>query len=419
MNNYINIAIIGFGGRGTGLLQSEILPMCERDIRVVSVCDVYEDRAKRAADIVEKAGYPRPAAFTDYKEAIAVSGLKAVVISSAWESHLEVAMAAMKAGLQAATEVGGAYSVEDCWQLVRTYEETGKHCMLLENCCYGREELSVLNMVRSGLFGTIVHCAGGYHHDLRGEITYGKEERHYRLRNYINRNCENYPTHEFGPIAKVLDINNGNRIMTLNSVASCSKGLHEFVMRGEHKDTPLANVNFYQGDVVTTILKCQCGQTVVLTLDTSMARPYSRGFTIRGTNGFYCEDNYSVFLDEVHDDFIWSQNGMWGNAEEYVEKYKHKIWENYSAHGGHGGMDWLVLSAFFESVRTQTRPPIDTYDTATYMAITALSEQSIALSGATVFFPDFTRGKWYHRNDIEDTMFNLDKLEPFADLYQY
>ena len=420
MDKTINIAVIGLGGRGRSLLQCVILPLCkEENLCVTALCDIYEDRAASAAKKAEELGFSRPATYTDYKEAIKHPGLDAVIIASAWESHIEIAIAAMKQGLYTAMEVGGAYSLEDCWQLVHTYEETGRHCMLLENCCYGNEELAILNMYRQGLLGDIVHCAGGYMHDLRGEILNGKGDRHYRLRNYINRNCENYPTHELGPIAKLLDINNGNRIVTLNSFASASKSLHETAVRDFGANSPLGQVEFKQGDIVTTVLKCQKGQTIVLTLDTTLHRNYSRGFTVRGTKGAYFEDGRYFCIDDVSD-YKFNPDKFWGNADEVIEEFKHDIWKNHTACDDHGGMDWLVISAFIESIKRDVRPPIDTYDAATYMCITALSEQSITLGGATVFVPDFTRSKWYRRNDIAvDTVFNLDKAEPFADLYQY
>ena len=103
--------------------------------------------------------------------------------------------------------------------------------MLLENCCYTKREMMALNMVKTGVFGEIVHCQGAYHHDIRYEICFGEENRHYRLRNYLNRNCENYPTHELGPIAKVLNINRGNRMVSLVSIASKAAGLQDYAMR--------------------------------------------------------------------------------------------------------------------------------------------------------------------------------------------
>ncbi len=153
----------------------------------------------------------------------------------------------MRAGKYTAVEVAGAYSVEDCWKLVRTHEETGVPCMMLENCCFGRDELMVLNMVRRGLFGEVVHCQGGYRHDLREEVSTGREMRHYRFRNYLYRNCENYPTHELGPIANVLDINRGNRMLTLVSVASKSAGLHEYLLREKRPEITTRKHEFCPG----------------------------------------------------------------------------------------------------------------------------------------------------------------------------
>lgn len=417
MKKTIKFGMIGFGARGTGLLKDVLVDMHKEDVLLTAVCDIYSDRAENAADIVEKAGYERPFVTTDYKEVLKIADLDAVVISTAWEAHIEIAVAAMKAGLYVGLEVGGAYNIEDCWELVNTHEKTGVHCMLLENCCYGKSEMMTLNMVRRGVLGEIVHCEGGYHHDLRQEIADGKENRHYRLRNYINRNCENYPTHELGPIAKILDINNGNRLVSLTSFSSCAKGLHEYVVDRKGADHPLAKVNFAQGDNVVTVIKCVGGETIVITLDTTLPRAYSRDFTVRGTKGGYFGANDCFFLDKEHESYEWNSKGLWGNAESYEEKYMHSVWKEYEPRGGHSGMDWLVFHAFFEAVKDNKRPPIDVYDAATYMCIAALSEQSIAKGSVTVDIPDFTRGKWYQRTDICDSYYNLDKIKPYEELY--
>ena len=175
------------------------------------------------------------------------------------ESHLNLACDAMRAGKYTAVEVAGAYSVEDCWKLVRTHEETGVPCMMLENCCFGRDELMVLNMVRQGLFGEGGALPGRLPPRPAGGGLHRARMRHYRFRNYLYRNCENYPTHELGPIANVLDINRGNRMLTLVSVASKAAGLHEYLLREKGPDYDAAKMNFAQGDVVTTIIKCARG----------------------------------------------------------------------------------------------------------------------------------------------------------------
>ena len=175
MNN-IKIGYIGLGCRGKDLLENIVLAQKEQ---VTAVCDVYEDRAQEGAKVVEAAGQPTPFVSTDYKEIIANEEVNTVIIATAWESHVEIALAAMYAGKAVAMEVGGAYSLEDCYKLVDAYEKTKTPFMFLENCCFGRRELMVLNMVEQGVLGEIVHCAGGYQHDhlqhLGASGTFGDE----------------------------------------------------------------------------------------------------------------------------------------------------------------------------------------------------------------------------------------------------
>lgn len=393
----LNIVQIGLGNRGMGLLKL-ILDTME-DIRIVGICDSYADRAENAAELVaEKRGYA-PFVTGDYRQLFQLPEVDAVLITSAWEQHIEIACAAMEAGLPAACEVGGAYTIEDCWKLVHTYEKTGVPCMMLENCCYGQRELMIKNMVEQGLFGDVVHCEGGYCHDLRKEIAYGDENRHYRLRNYLHRNCENYPTHELLPIGKILKINDGNRFLSLVSVSSCAKGMHQYILDHKGENDRLAKAQFRQGDVVTTVLRCAGGETVRITLDTTLPRAYSRQFTVRGTKAAYFEDMDAIFMDGKDNEAEFEPKRLWGNAKEYEPEYDHSLWRDYEAVGGHGGIDFLVLRAFFESVQEEIEPPIDVYDMATYISISVLSEESIARGGAVVAVPDFTNGKWTYRKE--------------------
>lgn len=397
MKNF-NVGVIGLGKRGMSLMKDILLDM--ENVTVTAVCDVYEDRAQDAAKAVEEKSGKAPVVITcDYKDVLASDAVDAVLISTAWEAHVYVAIAAMESGKAVALEVGGAYSVNDCWRLVDTYERTGTPFMLMENCCFGRRELMALNMVRLGLLGEVIHCDGGYKHDLRREIAMGKENRHYRLRNYINRNCENYPTHELGPIAKVLGLNRGNRVLTLSSTASKAAGMHEYIKNHKSEDAELMNTVFHQGDIVTTVLKCAGGQTITLTLDTTLPRYYSRNFTVHGTRGMYEEVTDSVFLDREEDievEFKW-RDTCFGNAKLYQDEYDHPIWKEYvksGVVGSHDGMDWLEFKAFFEALEKGEEMPVDVYDAALWMSITELSEFSIAKGGAVVDVPDFTRGAW-------------------------
>lgn len=392
-----NIGVVGLGGRGRGLMRDVILQIGRGN--VTAVCDKYEDRIELASDMVVKAGQPEPEKYTDYRELIASKNVDVVIIVTSWQSHTEIAVAAMNAGKPTAMEVGGAYSIEQCWELVDTYERTGTPFMFLENCCFGKREMMVLNMVKQGLFGEIVHCEGGYRHDLRYEISHGWDNRHYRLDNYLNRNCENYPTHDLGPIAKVLNINHGNRLLTLTSMASKSAGLHDYIIREKADDKVLCGASFKQGDIITTLIKCAGGETVTLSLDTTLPRYYSRNFTVRGSLGMYEEVTDSVFIDSPEarsHDYDWLKKCA-GNAEEYYKTYIHPLWVEYErsgVRGTHDGMDWLEFKCFFDCLEKGKPMPVDVYDAATWMSVTALSEQSIARGGAVMDIPDFTRGRW-------------------------
>lgn len=401
----INTAVIGLGNRGIGNIKTILtIP----GVKIAAVSDAYEDRCDNASKIIVEKGFDEPFKTCDYREILARGDIEAVMIFTGWEMHVKLAVEAMKAKKSVGIEVGGAYSLDECFELVRTYEETKTPIMFLENCCYGKNEMLIRNIVRDGLFGELVHCHGAYGHDIRGEVTTGKEKRHYRLNNYINRNCENYPTHELGPIAKVLDINRGNRMVSLVSVASKAAGIKQYVQDRadaiENKD--LLTTEFKQGDIVNTIITCANGETISLRLDTTLPRPYSREFTVRGTKGMYEENTNSIFLDGDKEDFETAKHykEVFDNAKNYEEKYLPECWRSITQEEielGHGGMDHFVFSAFFDAVRNGTPMPIDVYDAASWMCITPLSEESIAKGAACVQIPDFTNGAWKTRERLD------------------
>lgn len=393
----IRIGAVGISGRGSSMLK---LLLNIDGVECPAVCDIYEDRMLNGVEIVKNCasydGY-EVTPYTDYKQMLKNEKLDALVVFTTWITHAKIAVDAMNAGINVAIEVGGASSIEECWELVRTSERTGKFCMLLENCCYDRNEMAVFNMVKQGLFGEIVHCEGGYRHDLRDEISLGRENRHGRLYNFQNRSGELYPTHQLGPISKVLGINRGNRFLSLVSVASKSKGLNQWIKDNKGENYDLFGYDFACGDVVTTIIKCAHGETVTMTHDCCLPRPYTRNYCVQGTKGIFSdvEDGALCAIDGVTE-----KTHHWTKFEEVREKYEHPLWASYEKAGikaGHGGMDYLVLSAFVEAAMNGTRPSIDVYDTATWMAITCLSEQSVAMGGTPVPVPDFTNGAWIDR----------------------
>lgn len=395
--NTIKVGIFGLGIRGFNLLQH----VCDvKDVKVTALCDLYSERIDRAIDYMKEKNIELPVFTTaNYHELIACKDVDVVMIFAAWEAHIPAAVETMRAKKTVAVEVAGAYSIDQVWELVKTYEETKTPIMMLENCCYGRRELMLINMVKQGFFGKIAHCDGSYCHDLREEIIGGNVNKHYRLRNYMGRNCENYPTHELGPIAQILNINRGNRMVSLTSTASKSVGLHDYVVKHHSDDKELMETQFAQGDIITTVIKCAHGETIKLTLGTSLPRFYSRGLAVHGTDAFFNADTKTIVRDgdfTEEEEEKWLEEN-WGNEKEYLKKYEHPIWEKYIEEGvreGHGGMDWLVINAFFDCVKNNKPMPIDVYDMAAWMSITPLSERSISLGSMPVEIPDFTNGKW-------------------------
>lgn len=415
MEKIIKVVIIGVGGRGEGVYRVAMryLP----NLNFVGVCDKYAEHCAYIADEMEKDGRPRPVIFEDYKKCIDTMNPDAVVIAASWDIHVAAAVYAMEKGIAVLCEVSGSYDIKGLWDLVDCYERTKTPFMLAENCCYGRLELLALNMKRLGLLGKIVHCDGGYRHDCRTMVDRYINEGHFRVKDYVMRNSENYPTHEIGPIAKLLDINCGNRFVSLVSMSSGAYSLKEYTAgKNSLEDYPVTtqwltkneefrktkleevkNFEYRQGDIFTTLIKCQNGETVTITLDTTLPRPYSRGFTVHGTKGLITEENSSVFLDDMkHEEF----KKFYNNVDEFYEKYDHPIWKDYKPeeHVGHGGIDYLVFKAFFDALKKGEPMPIDVYDAATWMCITALSEESL-VTGGIVSVPDFTRGKWMTRKN--------------------
>ncbi|WP_317891261.1 Gfo/Idh/MocA family protein [Paenibacillus oceani] len=390
-NRRVKLGIVGLGVRGRGLLDT-LLAM--EDVDVPALCDLNDDKLQLGLDQVEAAGRAKAESYKDYNELLGREDIEGVIISTSWTSHFEIAIASMRAGKYAGSEVGAVASLEECWELVRTSEQTGVPCMLLENCNYGRDELAVLNMVKKGLFGELIHCQCGYEHDLRKGLAMDIDKRHYRVHHYLKRNGDNYPTHGLGPAAKCLNINRGNQFLTLTSMSSKARGLREWAVDNLGGDHPMTRVDVAQGDIVNTIIKCAGGETILLTLDTTLPRPYSRAGRVQGTKGIWMEDNNSIHIEGR------SPEHAWESFDSYREEYEHPLWKQFldmGVRGGHGGMDYLCLRAFIDSIAKQIATPIDVYDTAAWTAVSILSEQSVSMGGQPVPFPDFTKGKWISR----------------------
>lgn len=408
-----------FGFIGTGSRCREHLTnvLAIEGNKIVAICDIQEGPLKNSLNFIEKKGGGTPKTYTgsDYAfmDMLANEEFDAVIIASPWEWHVPMSIAAMKAGVPyVGVEVSAANTLEECWDLVNVSEQTGNQVMIMENVCYRRDVMACLNMVREGLFGELIHARCGYEHDLRdikfndgknygyqkgGALNMGKNayaEAQWRTQHSVARNGDLYPTHGIGPVANCLDINRGNRFLTLSAMATKSRGLHKFIVDNGGADHPLAKVNFNCGDIVTSMISCANGETIIVTHDTNSPRPYSLGFRIQGTDGLWYNDGDTVYVEGK------SKPHNWDEAEKWFKEYDHKQWsskEEQAKNAGHGGMDFIMMSDFVDAVRNKKHVPMDCYDAAAWSAISALSEMSVARGGALVDFPDFTRGQWIKR----------------------
>ena len=404
----VKIGIIGLGARAETLLASLFqLP----GVEVAAVCDIDPERVARIESIFDRNGLPKPKAYSEYRALLDAPEVEAVFVPTSWNSHLAIARDALKRGKYVGIEVGGASSVEELWRLVHAAEETGTPCMMLENCCYGRNELMVLNMVRQGLFGELVYCECGYEHDLSC-MAWDTELRRERALHNRCRNGDLYPTHGLGPIAKILRINRGNRFLTISSHATKARGFAAALEGHTGK-----RAVFNEGDVITSVIHCANGENITLTHGVSLPRPYSRNCRVQGTRGIWLENAKGIYLEGVSPKFEKLDVAgnpytveAWSPVESFREKYEHPIWREFGSAviGGHGGMDALVLQAFLDAVRRKAPTPIDVYDTAAWMSVTPLSEQSVALGGMPVPFPDFTDGRWIDREPAPPSKWSLD-----------
>jgi hypothetical protein len=401
----VRVAFIGVGVRGSGHVE-HLLQM--EGVEINAICDIHEPSADANIKRCVDKGKPAPEKYVsgheDYKRMLDRDDIDAVFISTPWEDHVAMGTATMLANKHAFIEVPAAITVDECWELVDTAEKTQKHCMMLENVCYGREELMVLNMCRLGVFGELLHGEAAYIHDLRWqmhEIERGTGS--WRTIHYTKRNGNLYPTHGLGPICQYMNINRGDRLDFMSSISSPSKAREIYAkshfpeghLRRQHK--------FVCGDINTTIAKTVMGKTMMIQWDEQLPRPYTRHNLIQGTRGVWGGfPNRIVVEGESPSIERWQQGD---GLSSWFEKYDHPLWkrmgEEAKRMGGHGGMDFIMLWRIIYCLRNGLPLDQDVYDAAVWSVIGPLSEISVANRGKSVDVPDFTRGKWKEMKPLE------------------
>lgn len=395
----VRVGFIGLGGRGSYLL-GDLLSL--EGVEVRAVCDSVPAHAERGKARVEKAGKPAPAVYagsdTVFEQLCRRDDLDLVFIATPWDWHVPMAVSAMEHGKHAAVEVPAATTLDECWKLVDASEKARRHCVMLENCCYGETELLVWNMAKDGLFGELTHAEAAYIHDLRGTLLADSSEGLWRRVPHVKRNGNLYPTHGLGPVAQYLDIDRGDRFETLVAMSSREASLSAFRDAHVAADNPKREEKYACGDMNTSLIRTAKGRTIMLQHDVVTPRPYSRNNSLFGTNGGFVDYPPRVYVDGQ------SKGEEWETLARFKEKYAHPLWKQMGdlarQHGGHGGMDFLMLYRLVQCVREGMAPDMDVYDAASWSTPGPLSEQSIAKGSAPVKFPDFTRGHWKRNSPV-------------------
>ena len=389
----VRLGVIGVGGRGTGLLETALaLP----GVEVRAVCDVVASSAEQAQRIVKAKTGRQPEAYVKdefaWRGLLGRDDLDAVVIATPWEWHAQMAVGAMRAGKCPGVEVPAAITLPECWQLVRTSEQTGKPCMMLENVCYFPNVMAISRMIQEGLFGDLLDCEAGYQHDCRGLMFDARGQLSWRGRHAADKNGNLYPTHPIGPVAQWMNINRGDRFVQLVSMSTPAKGLREYAAKRFGREHAAARRSYAQGDVNTTLLKTANGLTVTLYFDMFTHRPYDLIFRVQGVKGIY-----QGTLDKICLEGSGGGSENWQPSQPYLTEYAHPLWralgEAALAAGGHGGADYVMMYDWLAAVRMRTQTPQDVYAAAAWSAIFPLSIASVAKGSQPVEFPDFTKGR--------------------------
>jgi predicted dehydrogenase len=389
----VRIGFVGVGGMGSAHVQN-LLNI--EGVRIKAICDIVPAKVEQAQKWVVEAGQPQPTGYSkgdhDFERMCEIEDLDLVFTATPWEWHVPVCLSAMKSGKHAATEVPAAMSLDDCWALVETAEKTGKHCQMMENCCYDRIELMTLNLVRRGVLGEVLHAEAGYLHDLR-EVKFSSEGEGLWRRAWSQKlNGNLYPTHGLGPVAQCLNINRGDAFDFIVSVSSPTRGLHEYAVEKFGPGSAQAAEKYVLGDVNSTLIRTKLGKTIILIHDTNLPRPYTRINLVQGTKGVA-----QKWPDRIYIEGLAAEQHEWDDFEKFAAEYEHPLWKAIASKGegrGHGGMDYIEDYRLINSLLKGEPLDQDVYDAAAWSAMVGATCESVLAKSKPVEIPDFTRGKW-------------------------
>ena len=388
----VRLGIIGTGGRGRHLMG---MFLRQKGAQVPAVCDIVPQRANQAAETVAKARGKRPETYTkgpeDYRRMLQREDLDAVLVATPMQLHAVMSVAAMRAGKHVLSEVAAACTLDECWDLVRTVEATGKTYMLAENCCYVRECLMLLNMIEQGVFGKITYAECAYVHDVRFLSFEPNGSLAWRGKLHVDFIGNLYPTHSIGPVAQCMGINKTDRFASLVAVMNRPECHALYAAEKFGKDHPATKTQWQAGDSCNALIRTANGATLDIRYDSSSPRPVvsTTHYLLQGTKGVYLFDGRRIYIEGR------SKANTWEESSRYLSEFEHPLWKKWGKEAGDSGLvgaDYVTTRMFLETLRAGTKPPIDVYDAVAWSSIMPLSAASIRAGGEPQAFPDFMKG---------------------------
>lgn len=408
----VRIGIIGVGNRGYGHVQT--INALQPNAKIVAIADVRKSRAERAVALLNKLNKKKQHIdlyFGDgeiWRDMVKRDDIDLVVVATPPAEHAHMAVYSMEQNKHVVSEVPIALTLQESWDIVNTAERTRRHCMMLENCCYGEEELWVLNMVKHKVFGSLTHAEGAYIHSLLHKLFIKSDDpassayyKQWRLKLHAEMHGNLYPTHGLGPIANYMGIGNGDRFDFLVSMDSSEEALHDYAKESPSDNDFYNRKNFSHGDMNSSLIKTAKGRSVLLQHDVVSPRPYSRINALSGTRAYH--EGYPSRLSLYDDGFGHAWLGE-EKFKEMKEKYEHPIWrkmkEEAQEQGGHGGMDYIMFYRLIKNLNNGFPMDMDVYSGVDWSVIVPLTKLSVELGSVPIKFPDFTRGNWKEEREL-------------------
>ena len=429
----VRFAVIGTGERGSSFLP---LLLAVPGVDLIAVCDTDPISLANAQSRIAESGTQGVEVYTGgqyaYRDMLERDDIDAVLIATPWRWHAPMSIDAMQSGKHAFVEVPMATTIEDMWQMVEVSESTRKNCMMMENVCYGRDEMMVLNMVQLGLFGEITHGEGAYIHDLRWQMKeIARKTGSWRTYYHTTMRGNIYPTHGLGPIAQYMGINRGDRFDYMTSMSSPALGRAAYARREFPADHERNSLRYVKGDMNSTLVQTANGRSILVQYDTTTARPYSRLNLVQGTAGAFAGYPNRIALEQAPDEIqaiydieyqqrldAWETTGRDGRKprpqsfhqwdmgmDKWYQRYDHPFWTSMRADaeraGGHGGMDFMMLWRIVQCLREGIALDQNVYDGAAWSSLFPLSHDSVVNKSKALDIPDFTRGAWASADNIQ------------------